>query len=64
MLALNFQDAQRMIVYPFLPCIEPDVPGAFMYEHPAVLMSEGRFYAVPLMAGVTSAECNFFVSRK
>ncbi|CAG7837972.1 unnamed protein product [Allacma fusca] len=41
---------------PFGPVVEPDLPGAFLTEEPAVLMETGRFNQVPLIAGVDEDE--------
>jgi carboxylesterase type B len=41
---------------PFGAVVEPALPGAFLAEEPELLMETGRFYKVPIIAGVTENE--------
>lgn len=40
---------------PFTPVVEPDLPGAFLTEHPREVMSESSA-KIPLLTGVTYDE--------
>ena len=41
---------------PFRPVIEPDHPGAFLKEDPAISLKTGRLSDLPWMTGITSHE--------
>lgn len=56
------QDRRRLFLFEFVPCVEPDVPGAFLTEDPSVLVEEGRYNNVPYLTGINSAEANFLIS--
>lgn len=41
---------------PFRPVIEPDHPGAFLKEDPAISLKKGKIADIPWMTGVSSHE--------
>lgn len=41
---------------PFRPVVEPEHPGAFLTEDPALSSKHGRLSDIPWMTGVTSDE--------
>lgn len=59
-----FKGIIRILDFVFVPCVEPDLPGAFLTEDPAVLVAEGRYNQVPMIIGGTSGEANIAVGRK
>ncbi|GLG95970.1 Carboxylic ester hydrolase [Gryllus bimaculatus] len=44
------------IKFPFVPTLEPNLPGAFMSEHPLHSLRTGHFHKVPFMIGRTTHE--------
>ncbi|KAF5288891.1 hypothetical protein FQA39_LY03770 [Lamprigera yunnana] len=47
-------DTDPMI--PFRPVIEPDLPGAFLTEHPSQIIRLGKSAKVPWMTGITTED--------
>ncbi|XP_015600279.1 venom carboxylesterase-6 [Cephus cinctus] len=52
----EFQEFDYCPMIPFRPVIEPDHPGAFLKEDPAVSLKAGRIADIPWMTGITSHE--------
>ncbi|KZC14640.1 Venom carboxylesterase-6 [Dufourea novaeangliae] len=46
---------------PFRPVVEPDHPGAFLTEDPAISSRNGRLMDIPWMTGITSEEGSLVV---
>lgn len=51
-----FQVFDYCPMIPFRPVVEPEGPGAFLTEDPALLMKQGRHEDIPWMTGITSEE--------
>ena len=49
---------------PFRPVIEPDHPGAFLKEDPAISLKTGRISDIPWMTGINSQEGAIKVASK
>ncbi|XP_076232205.1 carboxylic ester hydrolase [Calliopsis andreniformis] len=52
----TFQIFNYCPMIPFRPVIEPEHPGAFLTEDPAIASKNGRLSDIPWMTGVTSEE--------
>ncbi|GLG92610.1 Esterase FE4 [Gryllus bimaculatus] len=50
------EEIAKSMILPFVPCVEPDHPGAFMPKTPAALMASGNVPKVPVIIGITSHE--------
>ncbi|GLG92609.1 Acetylcholinesterase [Gryllus bimaculatus] len=55
------EEIAKSMILPFVPCVEPDHPGAFLPKTPAALMASGNVPKVPVIFGITSHEGIMFL---
>ncbi|KAK7870482.1 hypothetical protein R5R35_000754 [Gryllus longicercus] len=55
------EEIAKSMILPFVPCVEPDHPGAFLPKEPAALLASGNVPKVPIIFGITSHEGIMFL---